>query len=123
MPLKITELILWILAVYGMFSLISSVVGLIRLKSHIKCQSIKLVLLVKDAEDCIEYVVRNLAGKDFLTGVLPNKNISIVDINSTDNTYLITKKLKRYFQNIEVLRFNERENIFDETAIFSHSQK
>lgn len=113
MPYKIIEYILWILAAYGLFSLISSAVGLIRLRNHLKCRSVKLVLLVKNSEECIEYVVRNVARDDFLTGLLSHGNISIVDMNSTDNTYLLTKKLKKSFQNIEVFRFEERQNIFE----------
>jgi len=123
MPLNITELILWVFAAYGVFSMIAGVTGLIRSKTQIKCRNIKLVLLVRNAEECIEYVVRNLSGKDSLKGVLPDSKISIVDMNSSDNTYLITKKLERYYQNIEALHFDERESIFDDMAIFSPYQK
>jgi len=123
MPEKISELILWILAVYGLFSLISGALGLIRLKSRLKCGYIKPVLLVRNAEDCIEYVVRNLAAKDFLGGLLPGQKISIVDMNSEDNTYLIAKKLEIDYPHLEALNFDEREYIFDTEAIFSPSPK
>lgn len=120
---RLIECIIYILAVYGLLILVLEVAALIRKRIAGYKPEARIVLLVRNAEECIEYVVRNMISKEMASGYFFCKDIVIVDMDSSDHTYKLLEKLQKDFPNIEVLSYQERELIFDNFPTFSPSKK
>lgn len=120
---KLLECAVYLLAAYGLLVLVLGAAESIRCRISGHRPKVRVVLLVKDAEEHIEYIIRNAVKKDFVSRVFSDKNMVIVDMNSTDHTYQLLGKLQKDFSNIESLTFEERELIFDDFSIFSPSTK
>jgi len=84
---------------------------------------VRMVLLVRDAEEQIEYVVRTAVKNDFASRVMSDHSLVIIDMDSSDNTFLLLEKLQKDFSNITAVRFEDRVLVFDDIAIFSHPLK
>lgn len=120
---RLFEYAVWLLAAYGLLTLLLDAAGLIHCRISGNRPSVRVVLLVRDTEEHIEYIIRNVVKKDFTSRVLSDKKMVIVDMNSTDHTYQLLEKLQKDFSNIEALTFDERELIFNDFSIFSPSTK
>lgn len=120
---RLFECFVWLLAAYGLLTLLLGTIGLIRCRISGHRPSVRVVLLVRDAEEHIEYIIRNASKKEFASKVLSEKNMIIVDMNSADNTYQLLERLKKDFSNIETLTFDERDQIFNDFSIFSPTPK
>lgn len=110
---RIFECIVWLMAAYGLFTLFFGAFNLMRCRIPGHHPKVGVVLLVKDAEEQIEYIARNAAKRDFAAKVLSDNKIAVIDMNSTDGTVQILEKLQKNFMNIEVLKFEDRQNIFE----------
>lgn len=87
--------IMYILAIYGVINLTTEI--LFRLKYKKQFDSIKQCIYVKNAEDIIEVYIRDMIFK------YPNlKNISVIDMNSHDDTYKILEKLKADYSYLDI---------------------
>ena len=117
---SLLECIIYLLATYGLLILVLGAADMIRCRMKGRRPNTRVVLLVKDSEEHIEYIVRNAVKKDFASKALSDKKIIIVDMNSTDNTTLLLKKLEEDFSSIKILPFEERSRIFDDFSAFSH---
>lgn len=117
------EYVVYLLAVYGLLVLVIGSAELVRCRISGCRPKVRIVLLVKDVEENIEYIIRNAVKKDFASKVLSDKNIAIVDMNSADHTYELLEKLQKDFLNIEVLKFEEKTIIFDDFSVFSPIEK
>ena len=84
---------------------------------------VRIVLLVRDAEEQIEYIVRTAVKNDFASRVMSDNSLVIIDMDSSDNTYLLLEKLQKDFSNIEAFRFKDRELVFNDFNVFSHPLK
>ena len=122
MLISLLEYLIYLLATYGFVVLILGAVELIGCRAPAHRPDIRVVLLVKDAEEHIEYIIRNAVKRDFVTKVFSDKNMVVIDMNSGDHTYQLLEKLQNDFSNIEALTFEERELIFDDFSTFSHSK-
>jgi hypothetical protein len=120
---RLIEITVGLLALYGLVMLVFAVTGRLRLKDLQKHPGVRVVLLVKNTEEQIEYIIRNAVKNDFASIVLSDDRILVVDMNSTDNTYRLLEKLRRDYSNIEILGFNERECVFEDFSIFSPPPK
>lgn len=120
---RLFEYAVWLLAAYGLLALLLDAAGLIHCRISGNRPRVRVVLLVRDTEEHIEYIIRNVVKKDFTSRVLSDKKMVIVDMNSTDHTYQMLEKLQKDFSNIEALTFDERELIFNDFSIFSPSTK
>ena len=123
MLIRLLECAVWLLAAYGLLTLVHGMIELIHCRISGHRPNVRVVLLVKDAEEHIEYIIRNMSKKDFVSKTLTDKNMVIIDMNSTDHTYQILEKLQVDFSNVEALSFEEKEHIFDDFPIFSLSSK
>jgi hypothetical protein len=103
--------IVCILAVYGLFALILGVSDMICCRMAGPRPKVRAVLLVKDAEDQIEYIVRYAVKKEYAARVLSDKSLAIVDMDSEDNTFALLQKLQENFPGIEVHKISSLENI------------
>lgn len=88
------SIILWILALFGLWSLISRAVESMYIDN--RSGSVEVIVKVKNQEKIIEALARNLR-KISIIG-----KITFIDMNSSDNTLLIAKKLKENDMMIEV---------------------
>lgn len=117
------ECVICLLAAYGLLVLVLSAAELIRCRVSGCRPKVRVVILVKDAEEYIEYIIRNAVKRDFISKVFSDKKLVIVDMDSTDQTYQLLERLQKDFSNIESLTFKEREFIFDDFSTFSPSIK
>jgi hypothetical protein len=106
--------IVCILALYGLISLILSVVNTICDRAGIKNERIKLVLIVKNQQDTIEGVIRNILAGNLLRRIMSGRKLTIIDIKSTDETLKILQVLKDDYEWLEILCEDEKEKIFEE---------
>lgn len=79
-------IILWIFALFGIWSIISNIIDGFYVQNNIG--KFDIYLNVCNAEDTIESLIRDLSRVSMI-----NK-IKIIDNNSTDNTIAIVKRLK-----------------------------
>lgn len=104
------KLIIYLLAVYGMLALLFNVFSLIRTKIMAKGSKLKLVLIVKNAGGCIEYVVRCLVRKVLADSSLSIGSMAVFDMGSNDDTADILTRLTGDFSSVEVLE--DKDKIF-----------
>lgn len=96
------QLVLWILCIYGLFSMIQDCVNE---KTYKKLEeNIKFVMTVKNVENGIEEYIRELTyGRNFYN------NLVVIDMDSEDDTKEILQKLEREKFNMKVLDKQEGE--------------
>ena len=109
----LAEAAVCMLAAYGLITLALSAAGYLSAKGPAKHTGVRLVLIVKDAEEQIEYIVRNAARHDLTSRVLSDGKLAVIDMDSSDNTYLLLEKLQKDFPNIEPIKYENRFRIFE----------
>jgi hypothetical protein len=114
MLFNIIQCIIYILAVYGFIALILGISETIRCRITGPRPRVRAVLLVKDAEEQIEYIIRYAVRKEYAARVLSEKGLVIVDMDSGDNTYTLLQRLQKNFPSIEVLKISEASSIFND---------
>ena len=120
----ILEAAVCMLAIYGLIML---VLAAVEKKSGSgrgprKHPGVRVVLLVKDAEEQIEYIIRKAVKSDVTSGLLSENSLVVIDMNSSDSTFLLLEKLQKDFSCVEILPFEDRALVFEELPIFSHPQ-
>lgn len=106
------KFIVYLFAIYGALMLILSILGTIRARLHLKDSKLKLVLVVKNAGEYIEYIVRDMAKRVLADRAFPVDSLTVVDMNSEDETRNILEKLRNDFDFIELLSEKEKEKTF-----------
>ncbi len=108
--------ILSLLAIYGLISFFLDVFKLMGRKKYFVDKA-NLVLLVNDQEQNIERMVREAMESKFVRNIAINGNFIAVDMNSSDDTLRVLKRLENQFPLLEVCSFDERECIFYKNKI------
>lgn len=116
------DCVIYLLATYGLLTLALGAADMIRCRMRGRRPKVRVVVLVQDAEDHIEYIVRNAVKKDFASRALSDKNVIFVDMRSADHTSQLLKKLKENYSGIEILPPEERLRIFDDFDVFSQEK-
>ncbi len=111
--------IVCILAAYGLLALISGIAESVRCRVSGIRPEVRVVILVQNAEEQIEYIVRNAVKKDIQAKMLSDKKVIFVDMDSKDKTNELLDKLQKNFSSIEVLPYMDRAHIYDGFNIFS----
>ena len=114
MLLDIIKSLICILAVYGVIALILGISESICCRMPGPRPKVRAVLLVQDAQEQIEYIVRYAVKKEYAPRIMSDKKLIIVDMNSEDNTYALLEKLQKNFPSIEVLKRSDADNILKE---------
>ena len=106
----IIQTLIWCMALYGMICLIESIY---QNYTYSKIKSnVKLILVVKNAEEGIENYVRELKyGKNFYN------NLVIIDMNSEDKTVEILKELEKETKNMKILSEKEGKEYLEHLTI------
>lgn len=96
----IIEIVIWILCIYGAFSIIQDY---IKFSTYKKIEeNIKLIITVKNCENGIEEYIRELTyGRNFYN------SLTVIDLDSEDETKKILHKLEEEKYNMNVLDKNE----------------
>jgi hypothetical protein len=102
-----------VLAIYGLFCLIVGAFGYIYKKVNIKGCKIQMVLLVKDAERCIEGIIRNIFMGDFLRKLVLDGRLTVIDLGSEDKTRDILYRLKDEYMCMEIVEEDEKGKVLD----------
>ena len=104
--------VFWTLAIYGLFEIIKNI---IYISTYTKFQSdgIYVILAVKNQEDKIEGFLRSILFKILYGREEYLKNIIVADLNSTDNTKEIAKKLSRDYELLKVTTWKDCKEIMD----------
>lgn len=120
---KLPECIIYLLAAYGILVLLLGAIDLIRCKMVGNRPKVRIVLLVQNAQEQIEFIVRNVVMKDYASKVLSDKKVVFVDMDSLDETVALLKKLQQCYPSIEVVQYKDKENIFSDFQLFSPTEK
>ena len=89
-------------AMFGIATTIRKILEMFVDKSEF--DGVEHCIYLKNAEKTVEAYVRDIVFK------YPNmKNLVIVDMNSTDNTYAILEKLQKKYEFIRIIKYSELE--------------
>ena len=106
------EVLIYLLAAYGLMYLVAGVIDSIRQRHSSESSSAKMVLIVKNQEHVIEGIIRNISSGDVLRKVMSNENLTVVDMSSSDRTKDILLRLKKDYLFFDVIGEEEKESIF-----------
>lgn len=101
--------VLWVLALYGLFEIIKTIIH-IHKYPKVSFNGTSFILTVHNQENNIEYFLRMFIYK-MLYYNLSIPEIIIVDLESTDNTLNILHTFSKDFYFIKVLTFEEYKTI------------
>jgi len=111
--LILLKFLIYLLAAYGGITLAICLFATFNRRVAEESAKVKLVLIVKDVEEYAEYIVRTAIKGEFASKVMSSNNITLIDMNSSDATNGILSRLKKDFECLEVLNFEEKEKAFD----------
>jgi len=129
--LQITlEVLVCVLAAYGLITLIHESLLSAKQNRDYKNSMVKLVLIVKNQGESIEGVLRNVLPRDFIRKLMPGGKLIVLDMDSKDDTLDILRKLERDYECLEVLKRSEKEFLFkpfeeadDKGTVIEHAGK
>lgn len=104
--------ILWVLALYGLFEIIKTIIYTYTY-TNLKADGIYIIVAAKNQENKIEGFMRSFLFR-LLYGKEENiKDVIVVDLNSTDETKEILEKLGHDYESIKVSNWRECKEILD----------
>lgn len=104
--------IFWTLAIYGLFEIIKNIVYLCTY-TQLKSDGIYLIIAVKNQEEKIEGFLRATLFKILYGREDYFKNVIVADLQSTDNTKEIAKKMSEEYECLKVISWKECKDIID----------
>ena len=104
--------ILWTLALYGLFEIIKNIIYICTY-TNIKADGIYLIIAVKNQEDKIEGFLRSSLFKLLYGREEILKDIIVADLNSSDKTKEIVKKLSNDYECVKLTTWKECKEIID----------
>ena len=107
----VLSIILWTLAIYGLYEIIKTVINSY-LTKKVKLSNAYLVIIVKNGENYIEYLTRKAIIRKVIEKANYIKEIIIIDLNSEDETSKIIRKLEKDYNFIKVLNKEEINKFF-----------
>ena len=108
----ITNTIFWTLAIYGLFEIIKNIIY-ISTYTRFKSDGIYVIIAVKNQEEKIEGFLRSILFKILYGREDYLKNIIIADLNSSDNTKDIARKLSKDYDILKVTSWKDCKEIMD----------
>ena len=104
--------IFWTLAIYGLFEIIKNIIYIGNI-TKFKSEGIYVIIAAKNQEDKIEGFLRAILFKILYGREEYLKNIIVADLESTDSTKEISKKLSKEYDTLKVLSWKECKEIID----------
>ena len=108
----ITNTIFWTLAIYGLFEIIKNIIY-ISTYTKFKSDGIYVIIAVKNQEEKIEGFLRSILFKILYGREEYLKNIIVADLNSSDNTKDIARKLSKNYDILKVTSWKDCKEIMD----------
>ena len=108
----ITNTIFWTLAIYGLFEIIKNIIY-ISTYTRFKSDGIYVIIAVKNQEEKIEGFMRSILFKILYGREEYLKNIIVADLNSSDNTKDIVRKLSKDYDILKVTSWKDCKEIID----------
>ncbi len=108
----ITNTIFWTLAIYGLFEIIKNIIY-ISTYTKFKSDGIYVIIAVKNQEEKIEGFLRSILFKILYGREEYLKNIIVADLNSSDNTKDIVRKLSKDYDILKVTSWKDCKEIMD----------
>ena len=105
------SIMIWTLALYGFFEIIKNVIYICTY-TGLRTKGIYLLVAVKNEEENIEYFLRSMLFK-IIYGKEEIKNITVIDLNSKDNTRKIVENLEREYEQINLLTWKECKELLE----------
>jgi hypothetical protein len=126
----VLEVLVCVLAAYGLITLTYESLLSARHNRGYKNSMVKLVLIVKNQGETIEGVLRNVLPRDFIRKLMPGGKLIVLDMDSKDDTMDILRKLERDCECLEVLKRSEKDFLFkpfeegdDKGTVIEHAGK
>lgn len=104
--------IFWTLAIYGFIEIIKNIINIFTY-TKMKTEGIYLILAVKNQEEKIEGFLRSIIFKILYGREEYIKNIIFADLESTDNTKEIAKKMSKNCDILKITSWKECKEIID----------
>ncbi len=104
--------IFWTLALYGFFEIIKNIIYIFTY-TKMKADGIYVILAVKNQEEKIEGFLRSILFKILYGREEYLKNVIVADLESTDNTKEIAKKMAKDYEVLKVTSWKECKEIMD----------
>ena len=104
--------IFWTLAIYGLFEIIKNIIY-ISTYTRFKSDGIYVIIAVKNQEEKIEGFMRSILFKILYGREEYLKNIIVADLNSSDNTKDIVRKLSKDYDILKVTSWKDCKEIMD----------
>lgn len=108
----IINTIFWTLALYGLFEIIKNIIY-ISTYTKFRSNGIYLIIAVKNQENNIEGFLRSSLFKIFYGKEEYVKDIIVADLNSTDDTKKIAKKLSQDYEFLKVTNWKDCKELID----------
>lgn len=108
----ITNTIFWTLVIYGLFEIIKNIIY-ISTYTRFKSDGIYVIIAVKNQEEKIEGFLRSILFKILYGREEYLKNIIVADLNSSDNTKDIVRKLSKDYDILKVTSWKDCKEIMD----------
>ena len=108
----IANTIFWTLTIYGLFEIIKNIIY-ISTYTKFKSDGIYVIIAVKNQEEKIEGFLRSILFKILYGREEYLKNIIVADLNSSDNTKDIARKLSKDYDILKVTSWKDCKEIMD----------
>ncbi len=108
----ILNTIFWTLAIYGLFEIIKNIIY-IGTYTKFKTNGIYIIVAVKNQEEKIEGFLRSILFKILYGREEYLKNIIVADLQSTDNTKDIAKRLAKEYDVLKVTNWKDCKDVID----------
>lgn len=102
----IINAIIWTLALYGFFEIIKNIIFTYTY-TNLKSNGIYMIIAVKNQEERIEIFLRSILFRILYGKEEYIKRISVIDLNSQDNTRKIIEKLSKDYKCINAVNWKE----------------
>ena len=118
----IINTIFWTFTLYGIFEFIKNVIY-VTTYTNMKANGTYVIIAVKNQEDKIEVFLRSILFKILYGREEYLKNIIVADLESSDNTKEIAKKMAKDYDLLKVISWKECKDIMDNIDDFNNLQK
>ena len=118
----IINTIFWTFILYGIFEFIKNIIYLTTY-TNMKANGTYVIIAVKNQEEKIEGFLRSILFKILYGREDYLKNIIVADMESSDNTKEIAKKMAKDYDLLKVTSWKECKDIMDNIDDFNNSQK
>jgi len=108
----ILNTIFWTLAIYGLFEIIKNIIY-INTYTRFRSDGIYLIIAVKNQEEKIEGFLRSSMFKILYGKEEYLKNIIVADLESTDKTKDIARKISNEYDCLKVISWRECKDMID----------